>query len=104
MLDTAPDLKPLSCKQLRELIGEAQQQLQERTQEEMEDARQQLQLLADQIGVTPEEIVGGTRRPPARKKYTDGNGNYWTGKGRTPTWLQEKLDEGAQLDDFLTQS
>ena len=32
-------------------------------------------------------------------KYRDGN-DSWSGKGRKPTWLLSKLNEGHQLDDF----
>ncbi|WP_234498124.1 H-NS family nucleoid-associated regulatory protein [Vibrio maritimus] len=43
-----------------------------------------------------------TPRPP-KYKYTDLNGNEktWTGQGRTPSPIQEYLDEGGALEDFL---
>lgn len=46
-----------------------------------------------------------TPRPPrpAKYKYTDANGEEktWTGQGRTPAAIQEELDAGKSLDDFL---
>lgn len=39
----------------------------------------------------------------ATAKYADGPGRTWTGKGRRPSWLQEALERGAELDDFLVQ-
>jgi DNA-binding protein H-NS len=39
----------------------------------------------------------------AAAKYVDGPGRTWTGKGRRPSWLQEALERGAELDDFLIQ-
>jgi DNA-binding protein H-NS len=36
----------------------------------------------------------------ASVKYRDGT-NTWAGRGKRPRWLQEKLAEGAKLEDFL---
>ncbi|MGR5237764.1 H-NS family histone-like protein [Vibrio alfacsensis] len=40
---------------------------------------------------------------PAKYKYTDTNGEEktWTGQGRTPSAIQEQLDAGKSLDEFL---
>ncbi len=40
---------------------------------------------------------------PAKYKYVDANGDEktWTGQGRTPSAIQEQLDAGKSLDDFL---
>lgn len=40
---------------------------------------------------------------PAKYKYIDPNGQEktWTGQGRTPSTIQEQLDAGKSLDDFL---
>ncbi|GLT19327.1 DNA-binding protein [Vibrio zhanjiangensis] len=40
---------------------------------------------------------------PAKYKYVDNNGDKktWTGQGRTPSAIQEQLDAGKSLDDFL---
>ncbi|MDW2172994.1 H-NS family nucleoid-associated regulatory protein, partial [Vibrio sp. 1567] len=40
---------------------------------------------------------------PAKYKYIDTNGQEktWTGQGRTPSAIQEQLDAGKSLDDFL---
>ncbi|CAM2921105.1 H-NS family nucleoid-associated regulatory protein [Vibrio neptunius] len=40
---------------------------------------------------------------PAKYKYLDNTGaeKTWTGQGRTPSAIQEQLDAGKSLDDFL---
>ncbi|MDA0116823.1 H-NS family histone-like protein [Vibrio sp. T11.5] len=40
---------------------------------------------------------------PAKYKYLDNTGaeKTWTGQGRTPSVIQEQLDAGKSLDDFL---
>lgn len=40
----------------------------------------------------------GTKLPP---KYSDGNGNAWTGRGSRPRWLVSALAEGKALESFL---
>lgn len=40
------------------------------------------------------------RRRPAAVKYRDKAGNTWTGRGRTPRWLQAQLDAGKTAEDF----
>lgn len=63
-------------------------------------------------GITVPELFSGkqtakaaakaTRRAKTTAviKYRDGD-NTWVGRGKRPTWLQEKLTAGAQLEDFL---
>lgn len=40
---------------------------------------------------------------PAKYKYADTNGDEktWTGQGRTPSAIQELLDSGRKLEEFL---
>ncbi|WP_284620568.1 H-NS histone family protein [Aquabacterium humicola] len=33
-------------------------------------------------------------------KYSDGNGNAWSGRGTRPRWLREALLAGKSLQDF----
>lgn len=40
----------------------------------------------------------GTKAPV---KYSDGNGHSWSGRGRTPAWLEAKMAAGAAKEQFL---
>lgn len=40
----------------------------------------------------------GVKKPV---KYSDGNGNSWSGGGNMPNWLKAKIDEGHSIDEFL---
>jgi DNA-binding protein H-NS len=68
-------------------------------------------------GLEAKDLIFGTktRRPvgtnsarkPAKRdsrraivKYRDGD-NTWAGRGKRPTWLNERLATGAKLEDFL---
>lgn len=43
--------------------------------------------------------VGKTARVA---KFSDGNGNEWSGMGPRPQWLRNALDAGRSLDEFRT--
>ena len=48
--------------------------------------------------------VTKSKRPPRPAKYkyvVDSKEKTWTGQGRTPTAIQEQLETGKTLDDFL---
>lgn len=71
------------------------------------------QLEAD--GIDPTELIPNyhlgassltkSKRPkrPAKYQYTlpSGETKTWTGQGRTPLPIQEHLDQGGSMDDFL---
>lgn len=49
-------------------------------------------------GATPRRGGGGGKVPP---KYRDpDSGKTWTGRGRKPKWVEEKLAEGRDMEEF----
>ena len=79
---------------------------------EIETLKTKVATVANALGISIAELFGiktdseGRRRKRyARVKYRDPENaeNTWTGKGRPPKWMQEKLDQGATKDDFLIQ-
>lgn len=62
-------------------------------------------------GLTRADLFGGpsakvkAKAPKARSsdataKYSDGQGNTWSGRGRRPMWLSAALDSGKSIDQF----
>ena len=41
---------------------------------------------------------------PVAAKFRGPNGETWSGRGLTPRWLAELLDQGRQKDDFAIKS
>ena len=83
-----------------------------RHDKEIESLKVKVTTVADALGVSVAELFGiktegeGRRKKrSARMKYRDPQNveNTWTGKGRPPKWMQEKLDQGAAKDEFLIQ-
>lgn len=78
--------------------------------------RRELTMLAASFGYTVEELMGTesaapspTKRRAKRKlgkvaaKYRDPDNtrNTWSGRGRAPRWLAEKVRRGQSATDFL---
>jgi DNA-binding protein H-NS len=42
-----------------------------------------------------------TPKEPKRPKYSDANGNTWSGRGKRPTWIMQALAEGKTLEDLV---
>ncbi|KAB5597877.1 H-NS histone family protein [Vibrio parahaemolyticus] len=97
-------------------VVEERREADELEQLEREEQEEKMAAIAKQIaqqGIDVEELVRALanetkpkakRTPrPAKYKYTDANGaeKTWTGQGRTPAPIQEQLDAGKSLNDFL---
>ena len=86
------------------------QEIAERQDTEVESLKTKVATVASALGITVAELFGiktGDHHPRKRKqkvevKYRDPDEpeNTWTGKGRAPKWLQEKLDQGATKEQF----
>jgi len=73
----------------------------------------EFQAMLAQAGIDPTELVGSSPaaatvakakrapRPPKYRYVENGIEKTWTGQGRTPKFLAEKLEQGHQLDEFL---
>lgn len=60
--------------------------------------------LFDGLTLATKEIAAPKKRAarPAKYKYVDENGETrtWTGQGRTPKAIQQRLDQGESLESF----
>ena len=41
---------------------------------------------------------------PVKYRDPDNTENSWSGRGRTPAWLQEKLDQGRAIEEFALET
>jgi len=103
-------LAELSVEQLAVLAANAQKMLTEKRQAKRTEAIAQIKEIAAAIGVKVEiegekgKRNGGGGKTKGGKvpaKYSDGNGNFWTGRGVKPKWLSEALEAGLALESFL---
>lgn len=97
---------------------EKQQAAQEEEQALLEKQKklEEYRKMMEQDGIDIEEIMAVASKSDGRKKqnraprppkyqFLDGNETKtWTGQGRMPKALQEALDEGKSLDEFLIEN
>ncbi|MDK9790179.1 H-NS family nucleoid-associated regulatory protein [Vibrio sp. D431a] len=112
----------LTLEQLEEALKKIETVVSERKdQEKQEQAKaaeekaklESIMSVISEKGINTDSLVAllkgeqkktNTRAPrPAKYEYIDANGDIksWTGQGRTPSAIQEELDKGKSLDDFL---
>jgi DNA-binding protein H-NS len=92
----ALDIQSLSFEELRALSREVAALLAKRRHEALERLREEASIL----GFTPQELLPAKKKSETAAKYSDGNGNSWSGKGKRPAWIMQALAEGKNLADF----
>lgn len=111
------DLSPFDVAELNELIADARQELAKRQQEQVQAIHDEILRLAASIGMSVEDVLatgaagrkgggkaGTGRTVPPKYRDPDQPGNTWTGRGRPPHWVSQKLAAGVSLSDLLTPS
>lgn len=62
----------------------------------------QLGLGPGQTAARPKKALASSAKPGAR--FSDGNGNAWSGRGPRPLWLRNALTAGRSIDEFRVRS
>jgi DNA-binding protein H-NS len=106
------DLSGYTLSELKGLQHDVERAIKERQQQELQKAREQILAIAQEAGVSVEELLAG----PVRKAKKEGgqkvapryrnpkdSAQTWTGRGRQPRWIAEGLASGKKLDDFRMQ-
>lgn len=103
------DIENLSVSELEDILVRATSERDRRRNEMRGEVMAKIRELAASIGIDvvipgdrPQRTAGssmlkGTKVPA---KYSDGNGNSWSGRGQTPRWMKEKLEAGATKEQF----
>lgn len=104
------DLMGLSVIELNEVISEAKARIAELQQEAVKNAYFKVVQLANEVGLTVDELIAQGRMnsaKPAGKgivppRYRDplDPANTWTGRGRSPRWVVERMARGITLDEM----
>jgi len=97
------DLSKLSATDLRNLQDQVNQELKQREQEEVAEAREQIMAIAQRVGIPLKELIMTPVRAKGPKTGTryrhpsDGS-LQWSGRGRQPRWIKEWLAAGNGLE------
>jgi DNA-binding protein H-NS len=97
-------IKDLTVAELNELKGSIEMVIERRKREEIADLRRQIDSLLENTGITLDEVQNAKApSKTVRPKYRNPEdaSQTWTGRGRRPTWLDQKISAGSELNDFL---
>lgn len=107
------NLDNLTIAELGALIDQAAELIEQKKAQALVDAKAEIERIAAATGLSVEELLGlkaGKARKvagAAKKLVADKYRNpkdytqTWTGRGKRPKWLQEMLDRGGKLENFL---
>ena len=100
------DLSGLSVAELDALIAKAQSVRADTRERRRLELKAEIESRLKTEGFTAYEVLGAKvkGKPQAMPpRYADRHDKSltWSGKGRTPAWLQARLDAGERLDAFL---
>lgn len=106
------DINSLSISELERLTQEAKTLIEAKKEQSLDEAYSRIVQIAQEVGVTLEELIArGAKktdqpvRKPVKPRYQnpDNTAETWTGRGKQPRWLAEKIKAGAKPEDFLIQ-
>jgi DNA-binding protein H-NS len=100
-------IEELNHGQLVKVAEALRAEIEKKREEEKASLREELLEKARLLGIDPAELVprkarGGTRGE-VKPKYRDKHDPTltWSGRGRLPRWLQERVEAGEHKNDYL---
>lgn len=109
-------LEQLSVPELKQVLRRAQALVDARLEGAKQDFLSRMKAEGEQLGLDLGSLFGGAaparrgrkpagepkaERAPVAAKYRSPNGDEWSGRGRTPKWLQVAEAQGQSREDFL---
>ena len=93
-------LDKLSVKELRDLKSRIDSAISQRQARDRAELKQKMVALAEEAGLTLDDVIGGRRGPAGRSKssaavkyrHPEDSSLTWTGRGRRPRWLEGVKD------------
>ena len=104
-------LKTIEKKPLEELVklrADLDKLIKKRQRTQKKELKKKFQVMAKEQGLTVDEVLGTSSPKKAKKggkapiKYKKDE-NTWAGRGRKPAWVNELIEKGENLDDYLVE-
>ena len=102
-------------KQIQKQIETLQRQAEKLRTQESDGVIARIKVAIAHYGLTAEQLgfgatangvttkaKAGKATPTRSAKYSDGQGNSWSGMGKRPYWLRDALAAGRTLEEFAT--
>ncbi|CAN7762195.1 H-NS family nucleoid-associated regulatory protein [Variovorax sp. LjRoot84] len=99
-------------KQIQKQIEQLQRQAEALRNSEVKGVIDRIKVAIAHYGLTAAQLGLGTNKTVAQPKkatnasgksgakFSDGNGNVWSGRGPRPQWLRDALTAGRSIDEF----
>jgi DNA-binding protein H-NS len=103
------DLSGYNLSQLKGLQHDIEVEIKNRQHRDLQRARGQILAIAQEAGVSVEELLATDGKKPKINKGKKVQVRYqnpadlsqtWAGRGRKPKWIAEGLASGNSMDDF----
>jgi DNA-binding protein H-NS len=103
-------------KQIQKQIEQLQRQAEALRNSEVKGVIDRIKVAITHYGLTAAQLGLGTNKTVAQPtkaakasgksgvKFSDGNGNVWSGRGPRPYWLRDALAAGRSIDEFRAES
>jgi len=100
------NIDELTIPELIELSTQCLDRIDKIKDREIKRLRDEFEAKAETLGMTASGVLAfdaKKRRAPGTPKYRNPADptQTWAGRGKQPIWLKEKLEAGANLEDFL---
>jgi DNA-binding protein H-NS len=110
---TTLDLSSYNLSELKGLQSDIEKAIKERGQQNVKQAREQILAIAQNLGVSVEDLLAGAgAKSNAKSKGGTGvkiDAQYrnpadasqsWSGRGRKPQWVVNTIENGGTLEDL----
>jgi DNA-binding protein H-NS len=109
-------LDGMSVGDLRQIAHAAEAKIRDKAEGAKKALKEEMERRAADLGISVRELFGEGTTPARRggsksakkaesqgvaPKYKGPGGELWSGRGRTPRWMQAAQAEGKAKDDFL---
>ena len=104
------DIENLDIDALQELTKKANALIEKKQQEKIENTYQQVLALAEEVGMSLEELIAygqdhqisaNKRTVAPRYRHPQDASQTWTGRGKKPRWVVDALEQGKTLEDLM---
>jgi DNA-binding protein H-NS len=106
------DLTGYNLAELKGLQLDIEKAVKERQQGDVKQAREQILKIAQDLGVSVDELLAGNAGKPGKAKGGSGfkvaaqyqnpadKSQRWSGRGRKPQWVLNMIENGGTLQDL----
>ncbi|NLD08930.1 MAG: H-NS histone family protein [Xanthomonadaceae bacterium] len=100
------DFESMSVEEIESVIASASREIEKRRLADAKKIKKQIKRLLDDSGLSFDDVFEERnprkgRKVPPKYQNPDNPEEKWSGRGKMPVWMREKVEAGADREDFL---